>query len=82
MHHGVSKKYKLFTQNGNKQGSFIHAIFDNDNFRDYLFKSIDKNYNGFNYIKYKKKRIDKFISKMGSFIDMNKILKGLEKDEI
>jgi len=82
MHHGVSKKYKLFTQNGNKQGTFIHAIFDNDNFRDYLFKLIDKNYNGFNYIEYKKKRIDKFISKMGSFIDMNKILKGLQKDEI
>ena len=79
MHCGTSKKYPLFTKSGNKQGSFIHAIFDNDNFRKYIFSSIDKSYKGFNYKKYKKDTIQKFIKNMEKYIDMEKVLKGIKK---
>ena len=78
MHCGVSKKYPLFAKNKNNQGTFIHAVFDNDNFRDYLFKSIDKSYKGFKYQKYKKDTIRKFINNMEKYIDMDKVLKGIK----
>ncbi|MEA3554368.1 MAG: cobyric acid synthase [Campylobacterota bacterium] len=78
MHCGISKKYPLFAKSKNRQGSFIHAIFDNDNFRDYIFKSIDKNYKGFKYKKYKKDTIQKFINNMEQHIDMTKVLKGIK----
>ena len=78
MHCGTSKKYPLFTKSINKQGSFIHAIFDNDNFRNYIFKSINKNYKGFKYKKYKKDTIEKFINKMEQHIDITKVLKGIK----
>ncbi|MEA3499211.1 MAG: cobyric acid synthase [Campylobacterota bacterium] len=79
MHCGISKKYPFFAKNKNFQGSFIHAIFDNDNFRDYLFKSIDKRYKGFKYKKYKKDTIQKFTKSMEKHIDINKVLKGIKK---
>ncbi len=78
LHCGISKKYPLFTKTKNKKGSFIHAIFDNDNFRNYLFKSINKNYKGFKYKKYKKDTIQKFINNMEQHIDMTKVLEGIK----
>ena len=77
MHCGISKKYPLYAKSNNMQGSFIHAIFDNDNFRDYIFKSINKNYKGFKYKKYKKDTISKFINSMEKHIDIKKVLKGI-----
>ena len=77
MHHGVSKKFPLYAKIENKQGSFVHAIFDNDNFRNYIFKNINKNYKGFKYQKYKKDTIQEFVQDMGSYINIKKIIKGI-----
>ncbi len=78
MHCGVSKMFPLYAKVGNKQGSFIHAIFDNDNFRNYIFKNIDKKYKGYKYKKYKKDTIQKFVKDMSGYIDMDKVLKGIK----
>ena len=78
MHCGVSKKYPLYAKNKNTQGTFIHAVFDNDNFRNYLFKSINNNYKGFIYQKYKKDTIQKFINNMEKHINIDKVLRGIK----
>ncbi|MEA3289925.1 MAG: cobyric acid synthase, partial [Campylobacterota bacterium] len=77
MHCGYSKKYPLYAKRNNFQGTFIHAVFDNDNFRNYIFKQIDSSYKGFNYKKYKKKTINNFIDEMKKHIDMKKIKKAI-----
>ncbi|MCV6607197.1 MAG: cobyric acid synthase, partial [Campylobacterales bacterium] len=71
IHNGVSKKYPLFCQKKNLKGSFIHGIFDNNNFRKMIFTSINKDYQGFDFGKYKKKKISKFVNLVKKNIDLN-----------
>ncbi|WP_024955211.1 cobyric acid synthase [Sulfurospirillum arcachonense] len=77
IHHGVSYKYPLEYQNKNIKGSFVHGVFDNDAFRNTLFKEINPEYIGFDFCEYKKNTIDSFISTMEDKIDMKKILQSV-----
>jgi adenosylcobyric acid synthase len=58
-------------------GTFIHGLFDNDEFRYRLFSSIDKNYEGYNFKKYKAKTIKKFAQHIEKYIDMDTIKKAI-----
>ncbi|WP_428022992.1 cobyric acid synthase [Arcobacter sp.] len=73
IHHGVSKKYPISYERDNIKGTFIHAIFDNDNIRTKLFKAINNEYKEFDFKVYKKDKIDSFISTMKEKLDVNKI---------
>lgn len=73
IHHGISCHYPLWFEKDNTKGSFIHGVFDNDNFRDKLFKSINKEYQGYNYQEYKRRTIDSFCETMKANIDIEKL---------
>ena len=40
--------------------TFVHAVFDSDEFRTYLFKDLHHDYKEFNFKAYKKEHIDGF----------------------
>ena len=72
IHYGQSKKYPVYYEKGNIFGTFVHGIFDNDKFRDYIFKN---GYNGYSFKKRKKKILDNFIDNMEKEINMDRIIK-------
>ncbi len=74
IHHGISKKYPLMYKNNKFKGTFIHGIFDNDNFRTAYLNSINKEYKGFCFKEYKEQKIDEFISKMKSKLNIKRII--------
>ena len=61
----------------NIKGTFIHAIFDNDNIRNKIFKEINSNYKEFDYNKYKRRTIDNFVSTLKEKIDVKKIWESI-----
>ncbi|MGB5917591.1 MAG: cobyric acid synthase CobQ, partial [Arcobacter sp.] len=79
IHHGVSEKYPISYETGTMKGTFIHAIFDNDNIRTKLFKTINSEYKEFDFKVYKKNTIDSFISNMKNRLDVNKILENINE---
>jgi len=58
IHQGISEKYPLFFEKDNIKGTFVHGIFDDENFKTYKKKTIDT------FIKTMKEKldIDKIIS--------------------
>ena len=77
IHHGQSKKYPLYYEQARIQGTFLHAIFDNDSIRNKFFNQINTNYKAFNFSEYKKSKIDSFIQKLKSRLDIDKILEEI-----
>jgi len=74
IHHGISKKYPLFFE---MKGTFVHALFDNNDFRNKLFKTLNPDYQGFDFQTYKKVTIDNFIEEMKSRLDVQRIVKSV-----
>ena len=62
----------------NYMGTFLHGIFDNDNFREYIFGKISKDYKAYSFKKYKSKTINEFSDHIKKSIDIEYILKELE----
>ena len=77
IHHGISKLYPLSFEKQNFKGTFVHQIFDNNEFRTKYFKSIKANYVGFDFQEYKKKTVDNFISTLKSKLDVQHIIKSI-----
>jgi len=74
IHNGVSKNQQLFYENENIKGSFVHGIFDNDNFTNVYFKSINTHYKNFDFKEYKKNKIKSFVDGISERLDINRIL--------
>jgi len=74
IHHGISKKYPLFFEG---KGTFVHALFDNNDFRNKFFKTLNPDYQGFDFQTYKKETIDNFIEEMKSRLDVERIVKSV-----
>ncbi len=77
IHHGMCKKYPLSFEKENFKGTFVHKIFDNNEFRTNYFKSIKKDYVGFDFQEYKKQTVDNFISTLKEKLDVEHILKRI-----
>jgi adenosylcobyric acid synthase len=77
IHHGMCKKYPLSFEKENFKGTFVHKIFDNNEFRTNYFKSIKKDYAGFDFQEYKKKTVGNFISTLKDRLDEKYILKSI-----
>nr|WP_304545312.1 cobyric acid synthase [Sulfurimonas sp. hsl 1-7] len=75
IHNGIAKKNAK--RKKNLYGTFIHGIFDNDNFRKALFTNIDVTYRGYNFNKYKAKSIDLFAMHVQEHIDLDRIVDAL-----
>jgi adenosylcobyric acid synthase len=78
IHYGVAKKHPVYYHRGKVFGTFVHGIFDNDEFRDYIFK---KGYIGYSFELKKEKIIHDFINKMGKNLDVDRIIKAITKDD-
>ena len=79
IHHGVSKKYPISFETQKIKGTFIHAIFDNDNIRTKLFKEINKEYKEFEFKSYKKNAINSFIKNMRERLDVKRIWENINE---
>lgn len=75
IHNGIAKKNAK--RKKNLYGTFIHGIFDNDNFRKALFTNIDVTYRGYNFNKYKAKSIELFAMHVQEHIDLDRIVDAL-----
>ncbi len=76
IHNGVTKNKAK--RKKNLYGTFVHGLFDNDEFRYRLFCHIDKNYKGYNFKEYKSKAIKEFVSHIDKYIDVDYIVKALD----
>ncbi len=79
IHHGQSSKYPLSFEKENIKGTFVHAIFDNDNLRNKIFLEVNKNYKEFNFSKHKQNEIDGFISNLKDRLDVKKIMESINE---
>ena len=77
IHHGVCKNYPLSFEKQNFKGTFVHQIFDNNEFRTKYFKSIKSDYVGFNFQEYKKQTVDNFISTLKAKLDVEHLIKSI-----
>jgi len=75
IHNGVAKK--KCKRKKNLYGTFIHGLFDSDEFRYKLFSSINSSYKGYDFKKFKAKAIKKFASHIDRHIDIDYIVKEL-----
>ena len=77
IHNAVAKK--ISKKQKNLYATFVHGLFDSDEFRYKLFSSIDKNYKGYNFQEYKQRSIEDFTLHVEQNVDMNAIHKELLK---
>ncbi len=73
IHNGTSEKYPLFFQNGRILGTFLHGIFDNDAFREMLFK-VFASYQGYDFKVKKAEILERFLENTISHIDTKKVV--------
>jgi len=71
--HNGSTNLEYFHQD-NVYGTFLHGIFDNDNFRHLIFSKISSEYKGYNFKEFKTKKIASYCSFINENIDLNHIL--------
>lgn len=77
IHHGdVKKEFEWFEQN-NIKGTFLHAVFENDNFRNKLLKRLNNQYQGYDFQRFKKQTINNYIDTMEKHLDIQKVIKCL-----
>ncbi len=74
-----SLKNILFFEKDNIFGTFVHGIFDDNEFRTHFFKKIDPSYEKFDFKKYKEEKIGKFLEIFEKSIDLDKIERCLQK---
>jgi len=77
IHHGKVKDGFSWYEKKYIKGTFLHAVFENDNFRTKLLKQLNKNYKGYSFQKFKKQTINNYIDEMSKYIDINKVVKCL-----
>lgn len=77
IHNGISKNHSLFYDGKRVKGSFIHGVFDNDSFRRKIFKNLSNKYEGYNFKKYKKRKIEGFVKVVEKSLDIKRIIDAL-----
>ncbi|MCH9814544.1 MAG: cobyric acid synthase [Epsilonproteobacteria bacterium] len=75
IHYAKSVEYPLFYENESVFGTFVHGIFDNDAFRNYLFGD---GYIGYSFEQRKSEILDTFINTMGKHLDMDRVMNSIE----
>lgn len=75
IHNGVAKKRVV--KKKNLYATFVHGIFDSDEFRYRLFSKIDETYEGYDFKEYKAKAIKEFAEHIEKNVDVDFIEKEL-----
>ena len=77
IHNGYADKKSKETKN--LYGTFVHGLFDNDEFRYKIFSKINHNYKGYNFQKYKATTIENFAKHIDKHVDIKYIQKTLDE---
>ena len=77
IHNAVAKKRSK--KKKNLYGTFLHGIFESDAFRYKVFHTINKNYKGYNFQKFKKNAIAEFAKHIALHVDIDTIQKELSE---
>ena len=72
IHHG--KAPLEYFQNEKVYGTFIHGLFDNDDFRHLLFSQISPEYKGYNFTAFKARKIASYCDFVKSNLDLESII--------
>lgn len=75
IHNAIAKK--RLKRKKNLYATFIHGLFDNDEFRYKLFNEINHNYKGYNFTNFKTKTIKDFTNFIDLHVDINHIVKNI-----
>jgi adenosylcobyric acid synthase len=76
IHHGVSEK--LYVEQENLYGTFVHGLFDSDTFRKKIFSACDAEYQGFEFKTYKAEKIKEFTSHVNANLDIQRVLEAVK----
>jgi len=68
---------KIAKEQKNIYGTFVHGLFESDDFRYKLFHAIDKKYKGYNFKEYKTNAIEDFAKHIDRYVNMDFIQKEL-----
>jgi len=69
----------LGSQSERFYGTFLHGLFDNNNFRTELFKTLIPTYKGYDFQLFKKEEIATFASHIEKSVDVDALLKCLDE---
>ena len=75
IHHG--KASLPCFHNGDIYGTFIHGLFDNDNFRHFLFSQISPEYKGYNFKDFKAAKIASYCAFINENLDLETIMQEI-----
>jgi len=75
IHHGMAER--LYVEDEDLYGTFVHGLFDSDEFRKKVFTKIDKKYRGFDFKQHKEDEIESFAQHVATHIDMKKLLSAI-----
>ncbi len=76
IHHGKASQFSFHTDT--VYGTFLHGLFDNDNFRQLIFSQISPTYKGYNFNDFKAERIDTYCSFINKNLDLETIIQELQ----
>jgi adenosylcobyric acid synthase len=80
IHCGRMDKYPLYYQGGRYTGTHVHGVFDDEDFRSDYFKTINPQYQGYDYGRYREAQIYSFTSMVAENLDTAAILRALQAD--
>ncbi len=76
IHNGVAKKRAK--RKKNFFGTFVHGLFDSDEFRSKLFASVSTAYKGYDFKAYTKRHIGDFVDFVGEHVNVKRIAESLK----
>ena len=77
IHNGTTKKKAKLKKN--IYGTFLHGIFESDDFRELLFSEVHSNYKGYNFKEFKTKSIADFAGHIEKHMDIQRVVDVLSK---
>ncbi len=75
IHNGITKKRAKSKRNF--YGTFVHGLFEDDALRLKLFRELNANYKGYNFVAFKAEAIDDFAAHIAQHIDMKRVTDAL-----
>ncbi len=75
IHFGVSGEYPIYFSNERCFGTFLHAVFENDSFREKIFTDIDKRYKGYSFKIKRDSVILEFCDEMIKYLDIDEVVR-------
>ena len=77
IHCGISKKFPLYASGEGFFGTHLHAVFDDDGFRERFFAPFTDRYEGYSFLEYKRGMLKSFADTVKQSIDYKKIIEAL-----